>query len=235
MNSLNALISVVNSLRAKGLGQLASRLDLILHKNAQELGDLGLQDLGIDADPNVGGEEPMGEEPAEEPAAPEAQPTETEVPDELAELQRTFFYQFEEWHRLIDRELPHFDYLGEDNINNLRHTFSNVHRALQEAMESRTADYSKDAAETFDAQLEAITRRLEESKRATINATKAKVDSALLYGTTKRLHDAFKRCCKNDALFAKANQEFDVLMRVFAMIIQNTAEEIAKTDLTEVR
>lgn len=226
MDCLNLLIQTVNTLRSKGATSYASQLHGFIRKNAQELGDLGLDDMGLGGD--EGGEE-------QTPETPQPEAVQTEVSPEQGEIQRTFFYIFQQWHRILDRELPHFDYFGEQNIDNLRHTLSNVHRALEQAMQSRTMQYNKEMAQTFDVQFEDIESRLKKSRQAEVNATKAKVDAALLYGTTKRLHEMFIRCCAEDGLFARAAQEFGVLMRVFAMMIQNISEDIARTDLTEVR
>jgi len=107
MNHLNAVINVINSLRAKGLLHYAVELDGFLRRNAQELGEVdplaALEDMGTGA-----GEEVMIPMPEQQKATPEA-----------SKMLCTLYYQFEKWHAILDRELPRFDYFGKPIVLNL--------------------------------------------------------------------------------------------------------------------
>jgi len=229
MSYLNLIIDTVNSLRAKGKTLFAAELDQFLRKNAQDLGNL------VDMEETPAPEEaPQEEAPQEELLTEPIEPVKEEV-DVQAKLERTLHYQFGEWHSIIDRMLPKFDYFGDDNIQNLRHTFSHVAKVFEQAMEGQESNFDNVYMETFKARMSNVKDQLKESIDAKLDETKAKLDASLLYGETEKLHKSFKRITKEDPRFAKVGTEFGNLMRVFALIIQNVSEAIAKTDLTEVR
>jgi hypothetical protein len=247
MERLNLLIDVVNSLRAKGLTRYAAWLDGFVRKYAQEGGfpPIGSEDPFAD----LGGEESppaapgTGMDLAADPSQPAApQPAvstprqqEPERSSEQDALQRTFYYQFEKWHDVLDRELPHFDYLGKENIAAIRSSLAGVHKNFVQAFSDRPNTYDKGAVLKWNAYVNDLVRKMEDSQKKKLNETKAIVDANMLYGTTNRMNESAKRIFGDDPAFSGALRSFADLVRVFANVIQQTSEQVAKRDLTEVR
>jgi len=217
--------------------QQAIELDRILRKNAQALGvpaggdplaDLAATDQES-GDPGVKGQ-------PESPMAPMTPPpVEKENSTDDNKFQRTLFYQYEKWHRILDRELPKFDYLGKNNIAAVRSAAANVHKLLEQAFQNKPNEYDKIAVERWDAKTDDLVQRLHDSQKAKLTSTKAIVDAHLLYDTTNRLYESFKRICGKDPAFSGAMQEFTSLMHAFTNVIKSTSEQISHTDLTKAR
>lgn len=242
MDGLNLLITVSNNLRAKGLSLYAAELDKLVRKFAQDAGfpPIGSEDplgeMGGDPaaamDPMAQPQDPAAAQPAPEPTPEQQGP---EKPNEKNTLQRTFFYQFEKWHNVLDRELPKFDYLGKENIDAIRSALSSVHKAFVSAFAKKPSEYDKGAVLKWDEHVNGLVRRMEQSQKMKINETKAVVDSHLLYGTTNRMLDSAQRIFGDDQAFSGVLKGFADLVRVFANVIKQTSEQIAGRDLTEVR
>lgn len=241
MRYTNVIVDVISSLRKKGMLNSAYVLSSFLSKYAQEVADLDTADATAPAAP---GEDPLkdleedaislgGQEPPE--AATETAIPESTVPSEQAVLQRVLFYQFNKWHSILDRELPKFDYLGEENIDAIRSSLANVHKTMSQVMQNNKSEIDKEIISKWDGEIQKVLFKIRQSQKAKINETKAKVDAFLLYGTTNLLYKKFERLCENDSAFAAVKVEFEGLMNVFANVIKNVSEEIAKTDLTEMR
>lgn len=244
VNDINTLVSVINSLRVKGLSRYAAELDRFLCKYAQEMGAGGADPLAaLEAADPMGAptEEPAGApqmsptgEPAQVPTLPEVGP-ESASPSASNKAQRTLFHQFEKWHGVLDRELPKFDYLGQENVDAIRSSLANVHKAFQAAIQNKPAQYEADAIERWNAYINELVQKMHRSQKAKVDKTKAIVDAGMMYDTTKRLYERIQRVGGDDPSMAGVMQEFASLMRVFANVIKQTSEQIAKTDLTEVR
>lgn len=242
VNDINLLIEVVNSLRAKGLTHYAAQLDKIVRKHAQEA---GYPPIGS-ADPfaDVGGAEPAAEMPAQDPNAvqqpqPQPQPAAEqqgpEQPNEQNILQRTLYYQFEKWHDVLDRELPHFDYLGKENIAAIRSSLSSVHKAFVQAFIRKPKQYDKGAVLKWNQYVNDLTAKMEASQKKRLNETKAIVDAHLFYDTTQRMYESAQRVFGDDPVFSSALATFGNLVRVFTNVVKSVSEQVAQRDLTEVR
>lgn len=237
---INLLVSVVNSLRAKGLLQHASHLDSLIVRNAQELDSLGdeaksLENLvGISEGSDRQTEE-TPEVPTSEQKNSQKQPSSSDDTKELATLQHTLYYQFQKWHSVLDRELPKFGYLGETGIDAIRTALANVHKTFEQVIASRSPKYDKVALDKWNTQIEEIVKQMKKSQSIPVSKTKAIVDSQLLYNTTNGLYKQFQRLCGKDQAFNPVAQEFSNLIHTFTNVIQNNSEEIAGKDLTEVR
>jgi len=227
---INLLINTINRLRTKGLVHHASTLDGFLHKNAQELGGLG----DVDAlEQELAGDAARG---GDEPSVPAAPPeTEKPAPKEQAKLQHALYYQFEKWHSVLDRELPKFRYLGEQNIDAIRSAFAKTHKTFQQAMQAEPMQYDKAALQKWNEQIDKIAQQMKKSQSAPVSRTKAITDAHLLSDTTNNLHDQFERLCGEDEKFKAVGAEFSNLIHTLDNVIKNTSEEIAKQDLTQVR
>jgi len=233
MECLNIVISVVNSLRDKGLTHYAAELDRFLCKHAQELKAPGMDPLaGLEAaEAEQGGAEPMG--PMAEIPIPEQ--AKSEVPSERNKLQNTLYYQFERWHGILDRELPKFDYFGKENIAAIRSALSNVHQALRQALQNKPKQYDKQSMDKWSQEIEELVNQMHKSQQAKLDETKAIVDANLLYNTTNRMNESCKRICGDDPTFSNVVQEFDNLMHVFSNVVKSVSEQVAERDLTKVR
>lgn len=244
MDDINLLISVVNRLRAKGLSLYAAQLDGLVRKYAQDagfppigsedpLGEMGGEDPAMDPamDP-AAQQQPVPQQPAPEPTPEQQGP---EKPNEKNILQRTFFYQFEKWHNILDRELPKFDYLGKGNIDAIRSSLASVHGAFAHAFDKKPNEYDKSAVLKWNEHVNDLVRKMEESQKKKLNETKAVVDAHLLYGTTNRMLDSAKRIFGDDQAFSGVLKAFGDLVRVFSNVVKQTSEQIAQRDLTEVR
>lgn len=232
MNCLNMLVQIVNGLNAKAEVQQAFRLRTFIRRNAQELADLQLDpaSFGLEEEQAVPGQEEQAPQ-QQQPDVPE-RPQKPVSPD-IGEIQNTLLYMFVKWHSVLDRELPRFDYLGEDHIDALRSALSNVHRTLAQAVGDNKR-FSKAEADEWDAEVERLVQRMHQSQKYPVNETKAKVDAFLLYRPTLDLHKKFLRITEDDPKFAEAAKEFSSLINTFANVIKNI-EDIAKVDLTESR
>jgi len=230
MKHFNSIVNVINSLRSKGLLQQAVELDHFLRRNAQELGGGNpLADL-LEADP-TGGEAPpeMGDAP--EAPVPEQSPQTPEASKAIC----TLYYQFEKWHAILDRELPKFDYLGKENIDALRSSLVNVHRAFERALQNKPRNFDKQQVDRWNQEVEKLVEQMRKSQEAKINPTKAIVDTNLLYNTTNRLSESCKRAAGKESGSGEVAEEFSNLMRVFTNVIKSTSEQVAGQDLTKVR
>lgn len=241
MHCTDVLISVIAGLRDKGLYGEARTVADFLTKYAQDLPSL--KDVAIpDKEGPVPTEEgeaapeaPGGAEDVEQavPEMPEA-PAEQMSPEKAA-LQYTLYHQFDKWHTVLDQELPKFSYLGEENIDALRSALSSVHRLFQNALEGKQAAFDKEVIAKWDAELKKILGKMRQSQKMELTPTKAKIDAFLLYEPTANLHRRFERVIGDDPAFENVKREFDSLMNVFSNIVKKVSEDIAKTDLTEIR
>lgn len=246
MRYINLMIQTINTLREKCLFRQAAALDGILYRNAQELGDLdpsGEFDLGGgESATDLGGDTDLGDEeqdidfsPNEEPAEPEKELVTEDVSPAQEKMQRTLYYMFVKWHQVLDRELPEFEYFGEENVDAIRSQLRNTRQSFEAAMERRQAHFDKQSIDNWNEEVQQKVYRMHKSQKMPLNETKAKVDAFLLYRPTKDLYDKFLRLCKDDDTFSNVEQEFRSLIHVFSNVIKNTSEEIAEVDLTEER
>jgi len=201
-----------------------------LHKNAQELGGLG--DVDALEQELAGGAEGGGDEPSVPAAPPEP---EKPAPKGQTKLQQTLYYQFDKWHSVLDRELPKFRYLGEQNIDAVRSALAKVHKAFQQVMRAQPMQYDRAALQGWNERIDKIVQQMKKSQSAPVSRTKAITDAHLLSDTTKNLYEQFQRLCGKDDKFKAVGAEFSNLIPTLDNVIKSTSEEIAKQDLTEVR
>lgn len=247
MKYLNLLVSTINSLSNKGMVVEAGLLNRFLHKYAQDLGapapegvppgeaDPLQEDSFATQDPMGGQLPPQGEmqQPMKEPT-PEL-PQEEEVSPERAKMQRTLYYRFEKWHDILDNELPKYEYLEKHNIDAIRSSLSAVHRAFQQAVSNRTQDFDREQVNEWNDQMNRLVDRMHEVQGTKLDRTRAIVDAYMLYGTTNRLFEDFKRIAGHDTTYANVLKEFGDLMRVFSQVIKQVPEQVAGEDLTRIR
>ena len=192
------------------------------------------------ADPMRGGQAPGDIQDEMRQQQPEQEqeselPTEEEVSPEKASMQRSVYYKWEKWHEVLDEELPKYDYLEEQNIEAIRSALSKVHRAFQQAIQSRTQEFDREQVNEWNAYVNQLVERMHEVQKTKLDRTRAIVDSYMLYGTTNRLFDEFKRVMGHDTTFSNVLTEFSDLINVFVQVIKQVPEQISQQDLTKVR
>lgn len=250
MRDLNTLVSTINSLSLKGLYSEAAFLSRFLRKYGQQLGapteealpgggapqedPLGALDQAEEAFDTV--QDEMGQKPQPQQQGPSADlPTEEEVSPEKARMERSLYYKWEKWHEILDEELPKYDYLEDQNIEAIRSSLAKVHRAFEQAIQSRTTEYDREQVNEWNAYVNQLVERMHDIQTKKLDRTRAIVDAYMLYGTTNRLFDEFKRIAGHDTTFSNVLAEFSNLVHVFTQVIKRVPEQISGEDLTRTR
>lgn len=228
----------------------AGILSRFLRKYAQELGAPQMEETppGGEEDPlatlnqavdSLDGQDQQQQqdqtqEQMQQPALPEL-PEEEEVSPERAQMQRTLYYKFEKWKEVLDNELPKYEYLEKENIEAILSALSTVHKLFEQAISNRTRDFNREDVNEWNDQINRAVTRMHEIQPTKVDRTRAIVDAYMLYGTTNRLFDEFKRVAGHDATYANVLQEFSNAIRVFAQVIKQVPEQVSKEDLTKIR
>ena len=186
----------------------------------------------------LGAPEAAPEAPAEMPdldlGAPEEK-KEDEGRETNEKLARTTFYQLKSLRDFFARHLPHFAYLGEENIKTIQSAIDQLLTMYRVLLRNISRDFNKSMVENYEAHLKTLEVEVERSRKMKLTPTKVKVDKFIFYdefeiilNKIERHYDSGLRELQPVLRKARAVRES------FVNVIQQTSEEVAHADLIEV-
>jgi len=153
---------------------------------------------------------------------------------ENQKLARTNFLMFDELRDFYSKNLVHFSYFGEDNVNTIQAAIDQLFSIYRVVLRKVTKEYNHEALSAYEAHLVQLQREVDRSLKMKITPAKVKIDKFLLYDELDMMMKKIERNHDQGVLeLQPVLKKIRSVRDAFANIIKQTSEQVAHADLIE--